>query len=215
MGGFRPAECQIALLGADAYFGEGDGIDVKRVMVAEEFQTVVEQRIDISGAGIDVLLVVLVARLDEDGGNRLLHAFDFGFPWRDAAEFVVGEGGVVRVLEADVEGVLLESGFARIDFIHFGEVLDAHAEGEVDDADGGARVHAIVPRGGGLPSVRQQRECGVGVVAGNPDVFHFIGGEGGIDALSHRGGRGPEHRVEVSLTPLPDRQHANGTGGER
>ena len=74
----------------------------------------------------------------------------------DAAELVFGERIVVGVFKADVDGALVESGFERIDFIRLGEVLDAHAEGEVDDADRGARVHAVGPRGGGLPAVVPQ-----------------------------------------------------------
>lgn len=58
----------------------------------------------------------------------------------------MNEGAAVGVFEADVHPVFAESGFIGGEVLGAGEVLDAHADGEVDDGDGGARVHAVGPR---------------------------------------------------------------------
>ena len=171
-------------------------------MIAEEFQAVFEEGGDIAGAEIDVVVVVLIARPNKQSGDGLFAAFDFSFPRRDAAEFVFSERLVIFVLEPDADGFFFQADFCRIDFIFMGDVFDAHAEGEVDDGDGGAWVHAVGPWGGGLPAVGFQSEACAGAVGGNSDEFDPIWGKRVVDLLADRGGGGTENRVEVSIAPL-------------
>ena len=128
-------------------------------MIAEKFQPVLEQRRDVTGAGVDVATAPLVARLDEDGRHRPLDVLDGRHPRRLPAQLETGKRLAVGPFEADLNAAVLEAGLLRIDLAACREVLDAHAEGEVDDGDGGPRVHPVLPRIGAAPAAGGELEA--------------------------------------------------------
>jgi len=65
--------------------------------------------------------------LDEDGGDWLFHIIDFRLQRCLAAEFKIGEGAVVCILQTDSDSSILESCFRGVDLIVTGGVLDAQA----------------------------------------------------------------------------------------
>src|SRR5690606_18088665 len=117
--------------------------------------------------------------LDEKGGHALFQIRETGEPRSRASELVEGQKLVARSFETDVHAAVLEAGFLGVDLVAPGEILNAHAQGEIDDLHGRPGVHTIVPWHDTLPALVGEFEGSRDAIPRDLDVLHLGWVEGG------------------------------------